>query len=122
MPLPERLLLLQEQLVALIATHQPTEAAVEQLFFGRNRRTAIDVAQARGVLLLTLQAHQLPIAEYTPNHVKKAVTQSGRANKGEVGEAVKRLLHLSAIPKPDDAADAAAVALCHALATAWESV
>lgn len=119
LPLAHRLLLLHDRLDAVLTTHRPTEAAIEQLFFGTNRSTAIDVAQARGVLLLTLCQRQIPATDYTPSRVKVVVTGSGRATKIQVGEAVQRLLRLTTIPRPDDAADAAAVALCHALTNAW---
>ena len=87
---------------------------MEALFFGKNVSTAIAVGQARGVTMLTLANSGLSIAEYTPNEVKLAVTGYGAAKKEQVGEMVRLLLHLTAIPRPDDAADAAAVAICHA--------
>ena len=87
---------------------------MEALFFGRNVSTAIAVGQARGVTMLALANSGLSIAEYTPNEVKLAVTGYGAAKKEQVGEMVRLLLHLSAIPRPDDAADAAAIAICHA--------
>lgn len=110
--LSDRLLSLHEQLTTLLTTHHPTEAAMELLFFGKNRTTAIAVSHARGVSLLALKQAHLPIAEYTPSQIKKAVT--GYGNKAQVGEMVRVLLHLSTIPRPDDAADAAALAICHA--------
>lgn len=113
-PLPDRLLSLHEQLTTLLTTHHPTEAAMELLFFGKNRTTAIPVSHARGVIMLALRQAQLPIAEYSPSLVKKAITGYGNANKAQVGEMVRVLLHLPTVPKPDDAADAAAIALCHA--------
>src|SRR5207302_6783884 len=92
----------------------PREAAIEKLFFGKNAPTAIAVAQARGVTLLALVQSGISIAEYTPNEVKLAVTGYGAATKGQVGDMVRLLLHLSAIPRPDDSADAAAIAIYHA--------
>src|SRR5207244_4868457 len=119
--LADRLHLLHEQVSVLLTTYHPTEAAMESLFFGKNRKTAIAVAHARGVLMLALNQHDIPVEEFTPNQVKLAVTGDGRANKDQVGEMVRILLRLSAVPRPDDAADAAAVAICHAHMTAWRS-
>ncbi|GAC1349437.1 MAG: crossover junction endodeoxyribonuclease RuvC [Ktedonobacteraceae bacterium] len=111
---PLRLQLIYEELSAIIARYRPQEAAVEELFFGKNVTTAIGVAQARGVALLALVQSGLAIAEYTPSTVKLAVTGYGAARKEQVGYMVRQLLHLSVVPKPDDAADAAAIAICHA--------
>jgi crossover junction endodeoxyribonuclease RuvC len=113
LPLPDRLILIQRDLAAVIAQHQPDQAAVELLFFNKNVRTALAVGHARGVVLLTLAQAGLPIYEYTPLEVKQAVTGSGRADKRQVQQMVALLLSLSKIPKPDDAADALAIALCH---------
>jgi len=113
LPLPDRLKLLQRDLAAVIAQYQPDHAAVEQLFFNKNVRTALAVGHARGVILLTLAQANVPIYEYTPLAVKQAVTGSGRADKRQVQQMVTLLLSLSKIPKPDDAADALAIALCH---------
>ncbi len=112
--LPRRLQQIYEQLGALVATYRPQEAAMEALFFGKNVSTAMAVGQARGVALLALANRGLSIAEYTPNAVKLAVTGYGAAKKDQVGEMVRILLKLSAVPRPDDAADAAAIAICHA--------
>jgi crossover junction endodeoxyribonuclease RuvC len=111
---PLRLQLLYEELSLIIARYHPQEAAVEKLFFGKNVTTAIGVAQARGVALLTLVQSGLTIAEYTPAEVKLAVTGYGAARKEQVGYMVQHILGLPSIPRPDDAADAAAVAICHA--------
>ena len=111
---PQRLQQIYEQLGAIIAEYQPAEAAIEVLFFGKNVTTAIAVAQARGVAILTLAQRELSIAEYTPSAVKLAVTGYGAARKEQIGYMVRQLLHLPAVPKPDDAADAAAIAICHA--------
>ncbi len=86
---------------------------MEELFFAKNARTAITVGQARGVAMLALANGGLSIAEYTPLQVKQAVTGYGGAKKEQVGEMVRILLHLKAVPRPDDAADAAAIAICH---------
>ncbi len=111
---PLRLQLLYEELSVVIARYHPQEAAVEKLFFGKNVTTAIGVAQARGVALLTLVQSGLIIAEYTPAEVKLAVTGYGAARKEQVGYMVRQLLNLPTVPRPDDAADAAAIAICHA--------
>lgn len=113
MPLAERLVCIYKELNTIVATHQPQEAAMEELFFARNARTAMAVGQARGVAMLALANSGLSIAEYTPKQVKQAVTGYGGADKNQVGEMVRILLKLSAIPQPDDAADAAAIAICH---------
>jgi crossover junction endodeoxyribonuclease RuvC len=111
---PLRLQLIYEELSVIIDRYRPQEAAIEKLFFGKNVTTAIGVAQARGVALLTLVQSGLTIAEYTPSEVKLAVTGYGAARKEQVGYMVQHILHLPSIPRPDDAADAAAIAICHA--------
>jgi crossover junction endodeoxyribonuclease RuvC len=111
---PQRLQRIYEQLGEVIDQYRPAEAAIESLFFGKNVTTAIAVAQARGVAILTLAQRELSIAEYTPSAVKLAVTGYGAARKEQVGYMVGQWLHLPAIPEPDDAADAAAIAICHA--------
>ncbi|PKL55731.1 MAG: crossover junction endodeoxyribonuclease RuvC, partial [Methanomicrobiales archaeon HGW-Methanomicrobiales-6] len=83
------------------------------LFFSRNTTSAMQVSEARGVLLLAAAQHGIPVAEYTPNQVKQAVTGSGRADKHQVQEMMRRLLRLDEVPRPDDAADGLAIALCH---------
>ena len=114
LPLAHRLRNIYQQLTELVSNYHPQEAAMEELFFGRNVSTAIAVGQARGVALLALANCSLSLAEYTPNEVKLAVTGYGAAKKEQVGEMVRILLHLKAVPRPDDAADAAAIAICHA--------
>ncbi|HET8846369.1 MAG TPA: crossover junction endodeoxyribonuclease RuvC [Ktedonobacteraceae bacterium] len=113
MPLAQRLQEIYQRLSEVIATYQPTESAMEELFFAKNARTALTVGHARGVIMLALANGGLPIAEYTPRQVKQAVTGYGNADKVQVGEMVRILLNLRAVPRPDDAADAAAVAICH---------
>jgi crossover junction endodeoxyribonuclease RuvC len=113
MPMPQRLATLYRELSDLIALHRPASAAVEQLFFSRNVRTALSVGQARGVVLLTLAQADVPISEYTPLEVKQAVTGYGRADKKQIQEMVRILMSLTDIPKPDDVADALAIAICH---------
>lgn len=112
-PMPERLLELYRQLNEIILLHRPDSGAVEKLFFQRNVRTAISVGQGRGVVLLALAGHSLPVAEYTPLEVKQAVAGYGGADKHQVQEMVRMLLDLEQIPQPDDAADALAIAICH---------
>ena len=111
--MPKRLQKIYHDLTALIREHQPTEAAVEQLFFSRNVKTALVVGQARGVVLLALADGGLPVHEYTPLEVKQSVVGYGRAEKAQVQELVKLLLGLATVPQPDDAADALAIAICH---------
>jgi crossover junction endodeoxyribonuclease RuvC len=113
-PFNRRLEQIYEQLNALLDTHHPDVVAVEKLYFQNNQKTAIDVAQARGVIMLALQKHSVPVFEYTPLQVKSAVTGFGQAQKPQVMEMTKRLLRLKAVPKPDDTADALAIAICHA--------
>ena len=111
--LPQRLVALYRELNRLLALHQPASAAVEQLFFSRNVRTALAVGQARGVVLLALAQAGVPISEYTPLEVKQAVTGYGRADKHQIQDMVRILMGLPEIPRPDDVADALAVAICH---------
>ncbi len=113
-PLPQRLQKIYHDLTALIHEHRPTEGAVEQLFFSRNVKTALAVGQARGVALLALAEGGVPIHEYTPLQVKQSVVGYGRAEKTQVQELVRLLLGLDVVPQPDDAADALAIAICHA--------
>ena len=98
----------------LIEKYKPDHFAIEELFFNSNQKTAINVAQARGVLLVAAANKNVPISEYTPLQVKQSVTGYGRAEKKQIQQMVKMLLGLNAIPKPDDAADALAIAICHA--------
>jgi crossover junction endodeoxyribonuclease RuvC len=114
MPHPERLRMLYDGLCELITRHRPDTAAIEELFFGKNVNTALTVGQARGVALLALQQAGLPIGEYKPTAVKQAVAGYGGADKKQMQEMVRLTLNLAAAPKPDDAADALAIAICHA--------
>ncbi|WP_292728426.1 crossover junction endodeoxyribonuclease RuvC [Methanoculleus sp.] len=102
-----------EKISVILDEYNPAWVAVEQLFFTRNVTSAMRVSEARGVLLLAAELRDIPIAEYTPNQIKQAVTGSGRADKHQVQEMMRRLLRLQEIPRPDDAADGLAVALCH---------
>ena len=108
----ERLEILNKELTLLIKKHKPDIIAVEDIFFFKNLKTVIKVSQARGVILLTAAKAKLRIEEYTPLQVKQAVACYGRADKAQVQEMVKTILNLEEIPKPDDAADALAVAIC----------
>ena len=114
LPHAERLLLIYDGLTALIAEHQPTTGAIEELFFGKNVNTALTVGQARGVALLALAKAGLTIGEYKPSVVKQALVGYGGADKRQMQEMVRLTLGLATIPKPDDAADALAIAICHA--------
>ncbi len=114
LPLYKRLHTLYQDLTEIITRHQPDQFAVEELFFNKNIRTALSVGHARGVALLSGANAGLDVYEYTPLQVKQAVVGYGRADKRQVQYMVKTLLNLKAVPKPDDAADALAVAVCHA--------
>ena len=111
--LSDRLVVLHDALQNVIAQHAPDVAAVEELFFSTNARTAMLVGEARGVLLLTLAQSGLPIYEYTPMQVKQAITGYGGADKNQIQQMVRLLLTLDTLPQPDDAADALAVSICH---------
>jgi crossover junction endodeoxyribonuclease RuvC len=111
--MPERLQTIYRELCQLIALHGPEAAAVEKLFFQRNVSTAMTVGQARGVALLALAEAGLRVGEYTPRDVKQAVAGYGGADKRQIQQMVRAILNLPDIPKPDDAADALAVAICH---------
>ncbi len=119
MTMSARLVILFDAVSELMARYQPTTVAVEQLFFARNVTTAIVVGQARGVVLLAAGRMGVPVAEYTPTEVKQAVTGYGNADKRQMQEMVRVVLGLADIPQPDDAADALAVALCHAQSSAY---
>lgn len=112
--LSARLLQISRDLEDLITRFKPDVLAIEELFFNNNVTTGIGVAQARGVIIMTAEKMGLPIFEYNPSQVKQAVVGYGKAEKRQVMDMTKRLLGLSQVPKPDDAADAVAIALCHA--------
>ena len=112
--LPDRLVLIEKGVKQIIEKFKPDEIAIEELFFAKNVKTGIAVAHSRGVTLLTAVKECGKIFEYTPLQIKQALTGYGRAEKKQIQEMVKMFLKLKAIPKPDDAADALAVALCHA--------
>ncbi len=110
----DRLKKIYDEMSMLIDKHKPDSMAIEELFFNSNQKTAINVAQARGVILVAAANKGVPVREYTPLQVKQSVTGYGRADKKQMQEMVKLILHLNVIPKPDDAADALALAICHA--------
>lgn len=112
-PMPLRLREIFEDICNLIVEFRPSEVAVEELFFGRNVTTAISVGQARGAALLAAALNDLPVAEYTPATVKQALTGYGNADKTQMQMMVQNLLGLDTPPRPDDAADGVAIALCH---------
>lgn len=113
-PFPLRLQQIYTALTSVIIKNDPDEMAIEKLYFQNNQKTAIAVAEARGVILLAAQNNNIPITEYTPLQVKMAVTGYGKAQKPQVMEMIRRLLKLEKVPKPDDTADALAMAICHA--------
>ncbi len=113
-PQERRLADIYQRVDALLAEHEPDGVALEELYFGQNVRTAFAVGQARGVVMLAAGQHGVPCTGYTPQQVKSAVCGSGRAQKDQVARMVQALLSLQDVPRPDHAADALAVALCHA--------
>lgn len=112
--LPNRLTQLYQELTSLLIKYQPQAAAIEQLFFNKNVKTALIVGQARGVVLLALNQAKVPIIDFTPAQVKRAVSAYGQASKLQVQKMVQMILKLKELPRPDDAADALAVAICGA--------
>ncbi len=110
----DRLLQIYNELDVLMKRYHPEAMAIEKLFFNSNQKTVIDVSQARGVILLAARKNGVPVFEYTPLQVKQSVVGYGRADKNQVQEMTKMILHLEKIPKPDDTADALAMAICHA--------
>ena len=114
METPERLLTIRRDLCQILEKYKPRQMAVEELFFNTNITTGIRVAEARGVIIMTGQEYGIPMSEYTPLQVKQAVVGYGRAEKRQVIEMVTRILNLPKPPRPDDTADALAIAICHA--------
>ncbi len=112
-PLEDRLLDIYNDVLTVIDKFRPDEISIEKLYFNTNSTTAISVAEARGVIILAAKQRGVKVNEYTPLQVKQAVTGYGRAEKHQVMEMVKNLLNLAKIPKPDDTADALAIAICH---------
>ena len=114
MDFPKRLTHIYDSLEKIINIHKPEYLSIEELFFNTNVKTAIAVGHARGVVLLAAEKMNIPIFEYTPLQIKQSVTGYGRADKNQVQQMVKMFLGLQKVPKPDDTADALAVAICHA--------
>jgi len=112
LPMPSRLLIIFQDIEEIIAKHQPDLIAVEQLFFARNVTTALTVGQARGIVLLAGEKASLKLLEFTPLQVKQSVTGYGQATKKQVQIMVQKILKMNILPKPDDAADALAIAIC----------
>lgn len=109
-----RLEIIYDEMEVIIKKHKPEAMAIEKLFYNTNAKTVIDVGQARGVIMLAAQKNGLHAFEYTPLQVKQSVVGYGRAEKKQVQEMTKLMLHLDSVPKPDDTADALAMAICHA--------
>ena len=122
LPMPQRLLELYRQLKEITLLHRPDSAAVEKLFFQKNVKTALSVGQGRGVSILALAEVDIPVAEYSPLEIKQAVVGYGGADKNQVQQMVRTLLDLEDIPRPDDAADALAVAICHLHSSRMQSL
>lgn len=118
----DRLLELFQDMQSLIVEFRPDEMAVEKLFFGRNVTTAISVGQARGAILVAGALGNVPISEYTPAEVKQAISGYGNADKRQIQEMVRNLLGLPDVPKPDDAADGVAIAICHLQSARWAAL
>ncbi len=116
LPLEDRLLLIHKALNEIISRYKPETAAIERLFFSRNTTTAMDVARASGVIIMTLRLADISYREYTPSQVKLALTGSGRATKDQMQTMVMRIFGIRELPRPDDAADAVAIAACHSMA------
>lgn len=112
-PFTDRLMLIDTDMQEILRRYKPDCMAIEKLYFTTNRTTGIDVAQARGILVLDAAKAGLPVFEYTPLQVKQAVVGYGKAEKHQVMDMTRRILKLAQIPKPDDAADALAIAICH---------
>ena len=112
-PMPERLSQIFRELTAVIAAHQPAAAAIEEVFYSVNAKSALKLGQVRGVAMLVASECGLPVAEYAPLSIKSAVVGYGKADKVQVQHMVARLLKLDALPEPQDASDALAIAICH---------
>ena len=122
LPLSERIAEIARDLREISRQYSPEEASVEKIFFFKNQKTVIAVSQARGAILLTLETHGIRLSEYTPLQVKQSLTGYGRAEKKQMQIMIKSILKLSEIPKPDDVADALALALCHANSRAMNAL
>lgn len=120
--LPQRLMIIFQSIQQLIMRFSPDVLAMEKLFFSKNSATAMKVGEARGAIIMAAAEKELPVSEYTPLQVKQAVAGYGRAGKKQVQEMICLLLKLAEQPKPDDAADALAVALCHLQSARWQQI
>ena len=121
-PLPERLEKVYQGINEIIKTYKPDAMSIEELFFNNNAKTALTVGQARGVIILAAVQNNIPVYEYTPLQVKQALTGYGRASKSQIQQMMKSMLGLSEIPKPDDVADALAIAVCHGNSMRFNSI
>lgn len=121
-PLPERLEKVYNGVNEIIKTYKPDAMSIEELFFNNNAKTALVVGQARGVIILAAMQNNIPVYEYTPLQVKQALTGYGRAGKTQIQQMMKSMLGLSEIPKPDDVADALAIAVCHGNSMRFNSI
>ena len=121
-PLEERLEAVYNGINEIIKTYKPDAMSIEELFFNNNAKTALTVGQARGVIILAAVQNHLPVYEYTPLQVKQALTGYGRASKGQIQQMMKSMLGLTQIPKPDDVADALAIAVCHGNSMRFNSI
>ena len=122
MDFPKRLAMIYDGIESILKKYPIDAVAIEKLYFNTNTTTAIDVAQARGAILLSIQKNAVPIYEYTPLQVKQSVTGYGRAEKKQVMEMTRQFLGLSAVPKPDDTADALALAICHGYSARFSNI
>ncbi len=113
MQTPERLLEIYNEIRSLFEKYPPAVIAVEKLFFNRNVTNAMSVSEARGIIFLAAAQKNIPVVEYTPNQIKKAITGSGSADKKQMQDMIRRLLNLEEVPESDDAADGLSIALCH---------
>ena len=117
----ERLIQIHQGIMDIIKTYEPEEAGIETVYFSKNSKSAIPVAQARGVVLYTLASQGVPFAEYTPLELKQAVVGNGRAEKAQVQQLIKMIFNLAELPRPDHASDALAAAFCHANFSSFRS-
>ncbi len=121
-PIENRIKIIYDEMNLIIEKFKPDVVSIEELFFNNNAKTALAVGQARGVVLLSAVEHNIPIYEYTPLQVKQALTGYGRASKMQIQQMMKSMLALSEIPKPDDVADALAIAICHGNSVRFNSI
>lgn len=121
-PIENRIKIIYDEMNIIIEKYKPEVISIEELFFNNNAKTALAVGQARGVVLLSAVEHNIPIYEYTPLQVKQALTGYGRASKMQIQQMMKSMLGLSEIPKPDDVADALAIAICHGNSVRFNSI